>query len=82
MMTTVIDASDEWRRNASSMTYEDLNLILNAAHHVLDTIPEVTDDADLERRIQEATLLVDHLTFTTHQTVDEHGRGDEVAGTA
>lgn len=82
MMTTVINASDKWRKNAGKMTYEDLNLILNAAYHVLEAIPTVTADADMERRIREATLLVDHLTFTTGMLVEDQGEGDKIAGIA
>ena len=79
-MKTMIDASDEWRKNLDVMTYEDLNLILNAAYHVLEAIPTVTADADLERRIREAALLADHLTFTTGMLVEDQGEGDKIAG--
>ncbi len=79
MMTTVVNASDKWQNSLGKMTYEDLNLVLNAAYHVLNAIPKVTADADLERRIEEAALLLDHLTFTTHIVVEEDGQGDRLA---
>ncbi len=82
MMTTAINASDKWQQSLGKMTYEDLNLVLNAAYHILNTIPTVTADADLERRIREAALLVDHVSFTTCMLVEDQGEGDKIAGIA
>ena len=61
---------------APSVTYDNLNAILNDAYEIIAALPKLADP-DLEARVQQVTELIDRLTYdTSEDQLDEAGVDD------